>query len=74
MAAKKTKKDMSEKIAMWESCIQVLKDSIRDQAAQVASGTVDLESSEFLVILECMELNRRQIASYRSLLEEADNK
>lgn len=73
MATKK-KNVNTDKIATWESCISVLKDSIKDQAAQVAGGFVELESSEFLVILECMELNRRQIAAYRSLIDEENNK
>ena len=73
MAAKKRSID-EDKIAMWESCIDALKSSIKDLAARIAGGFVDLESSEFMVSVECMELDRRQIAAYRSLIEEEKNK
>lgn len=77
MATKKNKTDQyysEEKIAKWTSCVQALKDSITDLAAQISCGDVDLEGSEFIVALDCMELNRRQIANYRSLIEEEKNK
>ena len=73
MAAKKRNID-EDKIAVWESLIDSSRASIKDMAARIAGGFVDLESSEFIAILECLELNRRQITAFRSLIEEEKSK
>lgn len=75
--AKKNKTDIcydEDKLANWNSYIQSLKESITDQAAQISNGMVDIEGPEFIVLMQCIEMNRQQIAAYRSLIEEITKK
>ena len=73
MSAKK-KSVNTDKIAMWESCIQGLKDSIKDRAAQIAGGFIDIPSSELIVTIGFINKEIEMIGELQALIDEERGK
>ena len=73
MAAKKSRneKEVSEeKIDRWNAAIKGLQDSIKDRAAQIAGGFIDIPSSELLVTLGFITKEVDMIGELQALIDE----
>lgn len=77
MAAKKsrTEKEISEqKIDRWSVAIKGLQDSIKDRAAQIAGGFIDIPSSELIVTLGFITKEVDMIGELQALIDEERGK
>lgn len=68
--AKKNKQDSEEKIDRWSIAINGLKDSIKDRAAQIAGGFIEIPSSELIVTLGFINKEIEMINDLQALIGE----
>lgn len=77
MAAKKSRNEKErseEKIDRWSAAIKGLQDSIKDRAAQIAGGFIDIPSSELLVTLGFITKEVDMIGELQALIDEERGK
>ena len=73
--AKKNKQDSEEKIDRWSVAIKDLQDDVKDKAAQIAGGFIEIPSSELLVTLGFINKEIDMICELKGLIdEEKENK
>ena len=71
--AKKNKQDIEEKIDRWSIAISGLKDNIKDRAAQIAGGFIEIPSSELIVTLGFISKEIEMINDLQALISEEKN-
>ena len=68
--AKKNKQDSEEKIDRWSIAIKDLQDDVKDKAAQIAGGFIEIPSSELLVTLGFINKEIDMICELKGLIDE----
>lgn len=68
--SKKDKHVNEEKIDRWTIEINDLKNSIKDKAAQIAGGFIEIPSSELIVMLEFINKEIEMINDFQALIGE----
>ena len=73
MSVKKSRneKEVSEqKIDRWSAAIKGLQDNIKDRAAQIAGGFIEIPSSELLVTIGFITREIEMIGDLQALIDE----
>ena len=68
--SKKDRRDSEEKIDRWSIAINDLKNSIKDRAAQIAGGFIEIPSSELIVMLGFINKEIEMINDLQALIGE----